>query len=293
MSLIALPSYESGLSGEAVLGATPIAGNIASAAEDFGSGNIAAGVIDVAGAALDTVSMILNPIATLASSCASFLMDYMGPLHQELELLTGSPEMVRALAETWDNLGNALTEVASERDSTVQALLASWEGPASRAYEATANGVTAIVRSLAESCHGNAGGLRMAATVVQVVYEIVKGIIADLVGQLIQAVVEALATLGIGIPAIIGQCTSKIATRVPQVARWVEKIQEVMKRIDDAVSKLTLLTQKLEVEVSVVDDVLGTVATAPPKLIEIGLVDLTSIIQGINSAAGDYNEGAA
>ncbi len=239
MSLIAAPTYESGLSGEAVLGALPVAGGIADSVRDFGSGNITSGVIDAAGSALDVVSLIANPIATLASSCASFLLDYMSPLHEELELLTGSPEMVRALGETWDNVGDALTAVADDRDQALGNLRESWQGAAATGYETVATGLTTIMRSLAEAAHSNANGLRLAASVVQIVYEIVKGIIADLVGQLIQAVVEALATVGVGLPVIIAQCSTKIATRVPQVARWVEKIQEVMQKIQGIVERFT------------------------------------------------------
>lgn len=285
--LLVAPSYE-GVTGEAVLDAVPVAGNIASAAEAFGNGDIGSGIISVAGSALDVVDMMVNPIATLASSCASFLLDYMPPLHQALELLTGSPEMVRALAETWDNLGGALAEVAAARTASVEQLMAEWSGVAAQAYERTAQALTQIVEIVGQSCHNVAGGLRMAAMVVEIVYEIVKAIISDLVGQLIQSVVIALATVGVGIPVVVGQCAAKIARRVPQVAEWVEKIIDVMKRIDDVVSKLTQFQTLFRVDVTAVNGALTAV-----RSFDVSAIDLVSIVQGIDEAHGNYEENAA
>jgi uncharacterized protein YukE len=281
MSDLLAPVQYEGVSGAAVLDAIPVAGNIAAAAEDFGNGNVVSGIVDVGSSALDVVGVIANPIATLASSCASFLMDYMSPLHEELELLTGSPEMVRALAETWDNLAGALREVAQEHADSVTTLQADWQGTAADSYAATAQGIEQMIATVGESCTGVAGGLRVAATIVEVVYEIVKGIIADLVGLLIQAVAEALATLGLGIPAIIGQCSAKIAQRVPQVAKWVEKIQDAMMAIDRVVSKLTQYGQLFEGRVTVIDTALGRAATSS---FDVAAVDLVSVVQAANNA---------
>ncbi|MDQ1204791.1 WXG100 family type VII secretion target [Microbacterium sp. SORGH_AS_0862] len=280
--LFVAPSYE-GVSGAAVLDAVPVAGNIASAAESFGSGDIGGGILDVAGTALDVVDMMVNPIATLASSCASFLLDYMPPLHQALELLTGSPEMVRALGETWDNLGGALEEVASARGPAVQALLASWTGVAADAYAKLAEGLTQIVESVAQASHGVANGLRNAAMIVEIVYEIVKSIISDLVGQLIQAVVIAMATVGVGLPAVVAQCSSKIATRVPQVAKWVEKIQEVMKKISDIVDKLTMFQHEFEINGKAISQVLS--AAEPLEI----TVNLPGIVDAVRTSAENNN----
>ena len=267
---------------EAVLDATPVAGNIAAAAEDFGSGNVVSGIIDVGSAGLDVVSVIANPIATLASSCASFLMDHMSPLHEELEALTGSPDQVRALAETWDSLQTSFTEIAGDHADAVTTLQADWEGEAFDAYAKTAAGIEDMIDTVGSSCGWVANGLRVAATIVEVVYEIVKGIIAALVGMLIQAVAEALATLGLGIPVIIGQCTSKIAARVPQVARWVQKIQDAMRAVDRIVSKLTQFCQVFEVRVTAVDTALGRVATST---FDVSAVNLVGIVQSANTAA--------
>lgn len=279
MSLIAAPTYESGASGEAVLGALPVAGGIANSVRDFGNGNITSGVIDVAGSALDVVSMIANPIATLASSCASFLLDYIEPLHQELQLLTGSPEMVRALGETWDNVGEALTAVAEDRDRALNGLRDNWHGAAATGYEAVAKGLSDILRLLADAAHSNANGLRLAASVVQIVYEIVKSIIADLVGQLIQAVVEALATVGFGLPLIVAQVSPKIAQWVRKVEKWVEKIQDVMTKVQKVIEKFTQFGREFEVNVPAIADALGALE---PVAFKFRAVDVTKIIRGTN-----------
>ncbi|WEG08339.1 hypothetical protein PU630_14005 [Microbacterium horticulturae] len=283
--LVAAPEYE-GVSGKALLDATPAAGNIASAAEDFGNGNIGSGIIDVAGGVLDTVGLIANPIAALAGSCASFLMDHIGPLHRALESVTGSPEMVRALSETWDNLAEALNEIADDHRAAANRLVPDWAGDAARSYGLTAERLEQVIATIGTSCHNVALGFRVAATIVEIVYEIVKGIIADLVGMLIQAVAEALATLGIGIPFIAGQCAQRIAQRVPQVMRWVEKVQDAMRTVNRVVGQLTQFGHIFEGRVDVVAESLGRVVTVPMN-IDIAAVDIPAIVQAGNSSYKD------
>lgn len=282
--LIVAASYE-GVSGAAVLEAVPVAGKVASMAEAFGDGNIGSGIINAGGAALDVVGMLANPIATLASSCASFLLDYMPPLHQALEMLTGSPEMVRAMAATWDNLAQALQEVAQQREAALQTLLSSWEGVVADVYEKTAQALSQVVATVGAASTSVANGLRMAAMVVEIVYEIVKGIISDLVGQLIQAVVVALATVGVGIPVVVTQCTTFIARKAPQVLRWIEKIQEVAKQIDEAVSSLTQFQKVLHGRVEAVNGALSAVRT-----FDVSAINLVSIVQSIDTAANNSQE---
>lgn len=298
--LLVAPVYE-GVTGTAIAEALPVVGGVVSAANDFGDGNVVAGIIDVAGSALDTVSMIANPIATLASSCASFLLDYMAPLHQELELLTGSPEMVRALSKSWVNLGEALTEVAEDHRRSTAQLLEHWHGPAADGYAKTAAAFEQVIEQTAASCTSVSSGLELAATVVQIVYEIVKGIIADLVGQLIQAVIEALATVGIGLPAIVGQCTEKIASRVPQVAKWVEEIQTTMTRVSKIVEKFTefgkLFEGRMTATKTTVDGVETVVLSLAkgeaedlPGQVKLFAINLPEIIKSVTEATTKQTE---
>jgi len=273
------PSHE-GVTGEAILEAIPVAGNFASAAESLGNGDIGSAIIDTAGTALDVVDMVVNPIATLISSCASFMLDYISPLHETLEFITGSPEMVRALGETWDNLGTALQEVATERDAAIAALGAGWAGVASEAYARVAQGLSQITATVGGACHGVANGMRMAAMVVEIVYEIVKSIISDLVGQIIQSAIIAIATVGLGAPAVVAQCSPKIAKAIDMVMKWVEKIQKFMTKISKAVEELTQFQDILKVDLKKVDAVLFR----NTDTIRVPVVDLVNIFDAVRTS---------
>lgn len=258
--LIVQPRYE-GVSGQALLEAVPVIGSAADAIEEFSKGN-AMGLVDQAFAALDAVSMVVDPIATLGSSCAAFLLDYLSPLHEDLEHLTGSPEKVKALAATWDNLAKELDGTADDHARAAGQVLSSWRGPAADAYREAAEGLVQMLREDARACTSAADGLRVAAVIVQVVYEVVKGIISDLVGQLISLVVEELCSLGLGTPVVISQACTKIAAKAPQVVRWVEKIEEVMEEFHTKISRFTELTREVEVKVTRVKETFLHVETA-------------------------------
>lgn len=278
--LVVLPEYD-GIDAGAMVDAVPVAGAVASACEDFKEGQWAAGIVDVGAAAFDVVTMFFDPIGTLASSCAGFLMDYIPPLHQELELLTGSPEMVRAMAGTWDNLAKELDNITAEHRHTTANLIADWEGPAAYSVERTAAGLETWLDSVIKACANAAEGLRIMAMVVEVVYEIVKSIISDLVGQLISAVIEEIATLGVGTPVVAAQAGTKIANTIVRVAKWVEKVDEAMK---GARKKLELLEEFLRMYEGPVGDLAGIAAKVKNIKPSVDVPAFYEIIKAVKTA---------
>jgi uncharacterized protein YukE len=243
--LLVKPEYE-GISWKGLAEATPVLSGAIQLTEDCTSGNAAVLLIDAPLTALDTVSMLADPIGTLVSAGAGFLLDYMAPLHQELEMLTGSPEQVKALAATWDNLAAELGTAADDHRRTAISLSQEWTGVAADSYQRTADGLATATDQVAQMCSGIADALEMSAAVVQVVYEIVKGIISDLVAEIVTLLLEEMATAGFGTPVVIAQAISKIAAKAPKVADWVEKIQKVLKEVNDLFGELGGLTSKLE-----------------------------------------------
>ena len=306
--LIVQPSY-AGVSGEAVIAAIPIARQVAAVAGDFSDGNSAAAVLDFGVGLLDVAAMLADPIGTLGSSAAAFLIDYLEPLHQELEMLTGSPEQVKALAATWTNLATALQENADTHRQVTEQVLAQWEGPAAESYRKSAEGVVAVIEQCSGACTGAANSLQTAAVVVQVVYEVVKGIISDLVGQLISLVVEELATVGLGTPVVITQACAKIAAKAPKVAKWVEEAQKVLGDLAKKINDFMAITKDLEKTMTEVNACFLHVETAT-RVIDIAIVDverttvklgthsvidfknvLRSVVTGVRSGT-DTSEGA-
>jgi ABC-type transporter Mla subunit MlaD len=216
-------------------------------------GNWAGALFGLAGGVTDLADAVLDPIATLVSSVAGFLLDYMPPLPEFLDSLAGDPAEVTAIADTWSNISGHLTTVAADFDAAVDAALAPWVGLTADTYREVANVTSGTISSMAGVATGLSAGFAIASGIVAAVRAIVRDLIADLVGKLISWVVECLATVGIGLAWIGAQASAAIAKWSTRAADWIQKVTEaienfaaLVQKLDGALTELAPSLKKLE-----------------------------------------------
>ena len=100
----------------------PAVGTISNVGQgDFASrnglGGLIGGSFSIGGFQVDAMSLMSDPIATLAGSCANFLMDHLPPLPQMFKALGGDPKSVQARATQWNS--------TAERTGSIRA----WSSP--------------------------------------------------------------------------------------------------------------------------------------------------------------------
>src|SRR5690625_2191609 len=104
------PSLASG-----AFGAVPVVGSAgAGIADVVGSGDWAGGLHGLVGATTEAVSMLVNPLGTLASSVASFLLDRFEPFQRLPDELVGNNAEVEAAATTFGNVNDELHSIGSD-----------------------------------------------------------------------------------------------------------------------------------------------------------------------------------
>jgi hypothetical protein len=86
-----------------------------------------------AGAGLDTLGAIDDPLESLLSAGAGWLIEHVWFLHEPLDALAGDPTQITAQAQTWHKVGAELGAVAQDH-RTAAAALGAWEGPAGDGY---------------------------------------------------------------------------------------------------------------------------------------------------------------
>ncbi|TDE93873.1 hypothetical protein EXU48_10360 [Occultella glacieicola] len=247
-----------------------IVGPIDSTVESVQNGNWAGALFGLAGSVTDLAAAVVDPIATLASSVAGFLLDHMPPLPEFLDILAGDPAEVTAISDTWSNISSHLTTVAADFDAAVQAALEPWIGATADTYRQVANITSGTISSMAGVATGLSVGFAVASGIVAAVRAIVRDLIADLVGKLISWVVECLATVGIGLAWIGAQAATTIAKWSTRAADWIEKVTA-------AIEKFATLVQSLD----------GTLTELVPSLKKLETVlnsggpQLGDIIPGI------------
>ncbi|WP_261166468.1 hypothetical protein [Microbacterium sp. Marseille-Q6965] len=216
----------------------PVIGSLFSTGYSLGSGNWAGALGSGASVIGDAVGVAVDPLGTLASSVASFLLDRCAWFQEALNVLVGDPAVVTAVGLTWANVGGAL-DAQAERLIEVRDRSADyWQGPAGDAFRERLSQQAQQCSVMAFACRCMRSGYAAGSAVVTVVRQIVTAICAELVGKLIVWVGEALASLGIGIPVIVAQATSAIARWVDDAARWMDELLGAAGRFTDVLADL-------------------------------------------------------
>jgi uncharacterized protein YukE len=218
------------------------------------------------GVVADVAEFVLDPIASLASSAAGFLLDYVGPLRDMLDSIAGDPGAVEAKAVTWANISSRVVDSADDLDVQVRRALSSWTGPAASAYAVFADVLGQSLRALSDVCSGVGAGMQGASAVVGFVRAIVRDVIADLVGKLISWASQVAVTAGVGATWVVPNAIRAIAVYVERVRGWLDKltraIRSTMKALDDVNTSLTRSVPALRRVADVLDSVpLGATIT--------------------------------
>ena len=212
-----------------LVGYIPVFGNSFNTAKAFGTGDWAGGLLGLAGTGLAAAGAIIDPFGTLLSSVASFLMDYMPPLPQMLDVLAGNPALVQGIGETWGNISNALTEKASAAKAELSRMMGVWKGAAAEAYKARMEMLIAGTAALSGAALGIGKGFAVASAIVEAVRTIVREIIAELVSRLIVYAAEVAATLGLATPVVVTQATVAIGKTVTKCAKWSDELGDAIR----------------------------------------------------------------
>ena len=231
-----------------MLGYVPVVGDVVGYAQALGNGDWAGALLSGGAAVVGAVTTAVDPLGTLLSSCAAFLIDYMPPLPQMLDALAGNPALVQSIGETWTNVAGALTERAAELKAAMAQVLSNWRGAAADAYKSRMEFLIGMTTALSAGAMGIGAGFMVASVVVEIVRTITRDIIADLVGRLIAYIIETGATLGLALPVVIGQAVTAITNTVTQAAKWsddlvstIETGVEMTEQLKDALGHIQTL----------------------------------------------------
>lgn len=78
---------------------------------------------------LSTIGEIaMDPLGWLIQNGLEFLIGWIQPLEDALELVTGDPEALTAGADAFSNLGNEIEQLSVQTEELLATGLASWEG---------------------------------------------------------------------------------------------------------------------------------------------------------------------
>ena len=202
---------------------------------DVGLSTVAMGA-DVLGAAVD-------PLGTLIAWGAGWLIEHLNPLKKWLEEFAGDADQVKANAQTWDNVAKAMDSMAEDLEMMAKGLMADARGAAASGYSASNGDVSKSLRKVGEVGGAASKALEALAVAVEVVHDLVRDAITTIIGTLASAIIEAVATAGLAIPAIIAQVQIKVGAKAAEMGA---KITGLLKSAKSLFKQLTSLKGLLE-----------------------------------------------
>ena len=207
---------------------------------DWISGGL--GMLSLAG---EVASAATDPFGYLMSSVASFLMEHIQPLKDMLDSIAGDPPVIQSYSDTWGNVSKALGERKTDLDNAVKNGTTGWSGAAADAYRKQAAEHGEALTAAATVAGGISTAVMVFGQIVSFVRETVRQLIADLVGKLISWVMEEVFSLGFGTPVVVAQATTAIAKWGERIAGDLKKLTDAIRRISPLISKLMDIFEKI------------------------------------------------
>ncbi|GHF46718.1 RHS repeat-associated protein [Amycolatopsis bartoniae] len=194
------------------------------------------------GVGMEALSMVVDPIGTLAQYGASWLIEHVQPLKEALDWLAGDPPVIQSFADTWGNVAGEVAAVAGDLRAEVTNGTAGWSGTGAEGYRGRVAEQTDALAGAATLADGISTGVMVMGQVVAMVRETVRDLVAELVGKLISWVLEEACTLGFATPLVAAQATTAITSTITKVSDLVRKL---LKTIGNVTPKIRRIVDKL------------------------------------------------
>lgn len=210
----------------------------ADAAAAFKNGDWIEGGIMGMSAGLDVVGAILDPIGTIGSMIAGFLIEHLGPVQDALDELCGDPGAIDAASATWSNVATHLSTVSSDLRSTAAHATGDMSGLAIDAYRSFSSAEADMIKGMSTVADGVSGGIHLGGTVLAGVRDFISGALADVCGQVVKLIGETFLTAGL----MAGHATS---TAVNKCRELIEKARKLMKDLARSLDRFGQLAGRM------------------------------------------------
>ncbi|WP_328712356.1 DUF6531 domain-containing protein [Nocardia salmonicida] len=194
--------------------------------------------LGVVGLGAEAVSLVVDPLGTLAGYGVGWLIEHCQPLQDALDWIAGDPAQIEAYAKTWDNVAARISEVATAQNAAVTADVSDWTGQTATAYKSAASNTTNLLTAANTAATAAASAIRMAGGIVAAVRETVRDLVAQTVGRLAVWAAELVFSVGLATPLVAVQATAYIAKTVATISKLFSKLAKTMAKLKPLLKQL-------------------------------------------------------
>jgi uncharacterized protein YukE len=222
----------------ALIAGIGIAEDIALIADGVRDGSWIDGALGVTGAGLEALAYVADPVGMLLQTGVSWLIEHVRPLTAALDQLAGDPVQIEMNARTWRATAEGLRQQAEEIGWSTRWHLSEWDGQAASAYRLRSEQTRHATTALAAAADTLAAVIEGAGALVAAVRLLVRDAIAFLVSRLVGYAAEAMFTLGLATPLVVGQVTAAVSA-------WGARIGGFLRGLLRSLRNLAPITQAL------------------------------------------------
>jgi uncharacterized protein YukE len=280
--------------------------------------SVLGGINDLINEGSGLAAFLGDPVNALINAGLSALLDFVAPVKQLVDLVTGDPDAINAAAGAFATLADKIQQLAADYDAALSAGLAGWYGTA-------AAGAATTLAAFHQGILGTAFAAGSVATVLQIsgllmtaAESVVKGVLSDLIEWLLvtwlaaqvaapvtAGASEAAAAVGTEVEAAVAEAEG--AEKVAQTETLLSRISGILARIREGIlaSRAESMTGRLFTDVlkdSVRDNasaVIGGSDDEDPaltktfnrtKAITTGIGGIVSIVDDLSKGQGQSDQ---
>ena len=189
-------------------------------------------------AAISVVGSMTSPIQAAASVATRLALEYVSPLKDWMNQLTGDSAQVNGIGVSWQSVSQSLSSVADELESNGQSAMANMSGASVSAYLMRQGQVVNATRGVAGASAKFGNAVVTVANLVKRVHDLICAVISELVGIAVDAAAKSWAT---ALTSVLKAC-KEIAARAK---KWASQISNILKMIKTAFDALKAMVDMI------------------------------------------------
>jgi uncharacterized protein YukE len=188
-----------------------------------------------AGAGLDSLGLVTNPLGSLLGAGIGWLIEHVDFLSEPLDALAGDPGAVLQQARAWQGVSAELSAAAIGYREAAATVATGWDGAAADAYALDVRRCTVAMDTAARDAEQLANVVVSTGAAVGTLRALIRDSIARFLAKVIQWVVAALAaatvTAGFSLAALI----AAVVEQASSLARmFVQRMSGLLDHLEEA-----------------------------------------------------------
>lgn len=192
-----------------------------------------------AGAGLDTLGFVADPLGELAGAGVGWAIEHCWFLREPLDALAGDPQEISAAAGDWERVATELTAAAGAVRDGAAATGDSWAGEAADGYRTRAAEAAGTADRIGAEALRIADLVLQTGAVVGTQRALIRDTLADFVAGVISMAVVTAVSGGAAAPATLaavaadaGALGLRLADRLDEIADMLRRASEIAERTE-------------------------------------------------------------